>query len=89
MGTIIINHEPFLLLATAARETARYIEYPIMCITEVKFVPYRKKKYQKPEELEEENRVMDLLSDYISGNFYFSYRENITCCLTRQLTKLA
>jgi hypothetical protein len=53
MGTIIVNQEPFLLLATSAREVGRYIEYPIMMISEVKFVPYRRKKYQKEEVMEE------------------------------------
>ena len=47
MGTIIINQEPYLLLATNAEEIAVYIEHPIFRVTEIKFMPYRRKRYQK------------------------------------------
>ena len=51
MGTIIINHEPYLMVVSDAEEVARYINHEVYMVTDVTFVNYRKiQKYQKQEE---------------------------------------
>jgi hypothetical protein len=50
LGTIVINHEPYLLVATSVSQIAKYIEYPVYLINDVEFVPYRSKLFQRTEE---------------------------------------
>jgi hypothetical protein len=48
-------------------------------VIDVKFIPYRSKKYQKEEDSKEEEKVKEILAkNYIIGNYYYSYHENIT-----------
>lgn len=47
MGTIIINHEPYLLLVVDAQEIAYYVEHPIYMIADILFLPYRQQRFQK------------------------------------------
>jgi hypothetical protein len=48
-GMIIVNQEPYLILVVSSEQVAKYIEYPIFNVIDVKFLPYRSKKYQKDE----------------------------------------
>ncbi len=88
MGTIIINQEPYLLLASDAEKVAIYIDYPVFNVTDVMFLAYRNKKYQKEEDNKEEEKIMEVLGkNYLPGNFYFSYKENITSVLVGRENK--
>lgn len=68
-----------------AEPVARYIEYPVFNVTDVKFLPYRNKRHQKEEDGKEEEKVIEMLQrSYMNGNFYFSYKEDITCTLVEK-----
>lgn len=51
IGSIVVNQEPYLLLATEITRVAKYVEFPIFVIQDVEFIPYRRKVNQKVQEI--------------------------------------
>ena len=51
IGSIVVNQEPYLLLATEITRVAKYVEFPIFVIQDVEFIAYRRKVNQKVQEI--------------------------------------
>lgn len=82
---LVVNQEPYLLVATDVEPVARYIEYPLYRISEVRFLPYRRQRYQPPAGTDEDAKVLEELGrNYLNRHFYFSYKEIITSSLAQQ-----